>query len=630
MLIFDSCGFLLVAGLLRKSNPRRDRADAILATEAAWSNESFVKSIFDPAVVRIDSAPRHEHMKIRSVGRRAMRLKSDPSDRSAAGRADMSSHNGLTYDFVIAGAGSAGCVLANRLSADGRHSVLLLEAGPPDRSPWIHLPIGYGKTMFHPVLNWGFRTEPEAGTGLRQIYWPRGRCLGGSSSINGLIYIRGQAEDYERWAAMGNAGWDWQSVLPYFLAAEGNSRGAGPWHGASGPLAVSDIGEKHELIEAIIAAAESIGVRRNEDFNGAAQEGAGYYQLNTRNGWRCSAAKAYLHPARGRANLRVLTGAQATRVIFAGSRAVGVEFERGHEREIAHAAREVIIAAGAVQSPQLLELSGIGDAARLASLGIPVIHHAPDVGESLQDHLQLRLIYKVSKPITTNDDLRHLHRRIGIGLKWLLLRSGPLAVGINQGGLFTRVLPESTTPDIQFHFGTLSSEAAGAAPHPWSGCTFSVCQLRPESRGEIHIHSPDPFATPAIRPRYLTAEADCRTAVAALKFARRLAAAAALKPYLAEEYRPGSECASDEDLLDFARNHGATIFHPVGTCRMGADAHAVVDHRLRVNGVTGLRVIDASIMPTLVSGNTNAPTVMIAEKGAAMILADAHGEAAAQ
>ncbi|MBK1681395.1 GMC family oxidoreductase [Rhodocyclus tenuis] len=537
----------------------------------------------------------------------------------------MSTQTDSTHDYIVIGAGSAGATLAARLSENGRYSVLLLEAGPQDRSPWIHLPIGYGKTMFHPLLNWRLYSEPEPGMAGRRIYWPRGRCLGGSSSINGLIYIRGQAADYEHWAALGNAGWGWHKVLPYFVRSEDNQRGASDYHGAGGPLAVSDIGAPHELMEAIIAGAESIGVARNDDFNGAQQEGVGYFQLTTRRGIRCSSATAYLRPARARRNLRVETDAQATRLLFSGARASGVEYRQRGKLRSATAAREVILAAGAVHSPQLLELSGIGDASRLAALDIPLVQHLPGVGENLQDHLQLRLIYKVAKPITTNDDLRNLAGKARIGLQWLFKRSGPLAIGINQGGLFTRVLEESATPDIQFHFGTISAEMAGADPHPWSGCTFSVCQLRPESRGSIHVHSRDPALAPQIRPNYLAAETDRRIAVAALRYARRLAATVALAPYLSAEYRPGPEVASDEQLLQFARDYGATIFHPVGTCAMGNGEQAVVDQCLRVRGVSGLRVADASIMPTLVSGNTNAPAIMIAEKAAAMILEDAAG-----
>ena len=526
------------------------------------------------------------------------------------------------FDYVIVGGGTAGCVLANRLTADGRSRVLMLEAGPRDNYLWIHIPIGYGKTMFHPVYNWGFHTEPEAEMNGRRIYWPRGRGLGGSSSINGLIYIRGQPEDYDAWAAAGNSGWAWRDVLPYFIRSEGNQRGASATHGGDGPLACSDIGAPHELIEAIIAGAGELGVPRTDDFNGGVQEGAGYFQLFTKNGLRCSSAVGYLRPARSRANLAVEVGAQATRVLCEGSRATGVEYRQGGEVKRVAAMREVILAAGSLQSPQLLQLSGIGPAPLLQKFGIPVLHDLPGVGENLQDHLQLRLIFKCTKPITTNDDLASTWRSAKIGLQWLLRRSGPLAVGINQGGLFTRVLPGSATPDIQFHFATLSADMAGAKPHPFSGFTMSVCQLRPTSRGHVRIKAADPLAAPAMQPNYLSTELDRQFAVASVKFARRLAATAALRPYVSEEYRPGPAATSDADLLEFAREFGATIFHPSGTCRMGSDGQAVVDDRLRVHGVAGLRVVDCSIMPTLISGNTNAAVVMIAEKASDLILAD--------
>ena len=527
---------------------------------------------------------------------------------------------GPSADYIVVGAGSAGCVLANRLSESGRHRVLLLEAGPADRSVWIHLPIGYAKTMFHRRYNWGFETEPEPGMEGRRMYWPRGRGLGGSSSINGLIYIRGQPEDYDGWAALGNEGWAWRDVLPHFIRMERNARGADQWHGDAGPQWCSDIGRPHELMEAIIRAGAELGVPRNDDFNGARQEGVGYYQLSTRRGLRCSSAVAYLRPARRRPNLEVRTGAHVARVLFEGRRAVGVEYRRGHRIEQARASRGVVLAAGAVQSPQLLQLSGVGAGASLQALGIPVVADLPGVGENLQDHLQLRLIFRVAKPITTNDDLRTLGGRLRIGLEWALRRSGPLAVGINQGGLFTRLMPEARTPDIQFHFATVSADVAGGAPHPWPGCTFSVCQLRPESRGRIRLASPDPLQAPSIRANYLASEVDRRYAIASVKYARRLAAAEALRPYIAGEYRPGEAARSDEEILDFARRHGQTIFHPAGTCRMGRDDLAVVDPRLRVRGVEGLRVADCSIMPALVSGNTHAPAVMIGEKAAAMIL----------
>jgi len=526
-------------------------------------------------------------------------------------------------DYIVVGAGSAGCVLANRLSADGRHGVLLLEAGPPDRYPWIHIPIGYAKTMFHPVYNWGFYTEPEPGMHQRKVYWPRGRGLGGSSSINGLVFVRGQPEDYDGWMAQGNRGWGWNDVLPYFRRSEDNARGANELHGAGGPLRASDIPEPHELVDAFIRGAGEIGIPRNDDFNGPTQEGAGYYQLTTRNGLRCSTAVAYLKPARSRPNLRVETGAHACRVVFEGTRAVGVVYRRGGREHEVRAAREVVLCAGALQSPQLLQLSGVGPAELLRAHGIDVVHALPGVGTNLQDHLQARLMFRCTKPITTNDDLASVSRRIGMGLRWLLRRSGPLAIGINQGGLFARVLPESTRPDVQFHFGTLSAELAGAKPHDFPGFTMSVCQLRPTSRGTVTIGSNDPLAAPALRPNYLSTELDCATMVEGAKLARRIAATPAMQAYVAGEYRPGPAASSDDDLLDFVRRYGATVFHPVGTCRMGADPQAVVDDRLRVHGVAGLRVVDASIMPSIVSGNTNWPTVMIAEKASDMILQDA-------
>ncbi|HSQ05862.1 MAG TPA: GMC oxidoreductase, partial [Burkholderiales bacterium] len=419
-------------------------------------------------------------------------------------------------------------------------------------------------------------------------------------------------------------GWAWDDVLPYFIKSEHNTRGASACHGAGGPLWCSDIEERHELMEAIIRGANELGVPRNDDFNGAAQEGVGYYQLFTRHGWRCSCADAYLKPARRRTNLRIETDAHAMRITFAQKRATGVQYERNGTLHEASAAREVILCAGALQSPQLLQLSGVGRASLLQSFGIPLVHDLPGVGENLQDHLQLRVMYKVKKPVTTNDELRTLYGKLKIGLKWLIFRRGPLAIGINQGGLFTRVLPESTRPDVQFHFATLSADLAGAPPHAWSGCTFSVCQLQPESRGTVTIKSRDAREAPALEPHYLSTETDRRCAVAGVRFARELAATAALRDYIGDEYRPGAAAQGDEALLEFARDYGATIFHPAGTCKMGRDAMAVVNARLRVQGIDHLRVVDCAIMPTLVSGNTQAPVVMIAEKAADLIREDAH------
>jgi choline dehydrogenase len=522
-------------------------------------------------------------------------------------------------DYVIVGAGSAGCALAARLSADGRHTVLLLEAGPRDTYPWLHIPIGYAKTMFNPRVNWCFHTEPEPGMHDRRIYWPRGKTLGGSSAINGLIAIRGQAQDYARWAAAGNPGWGYADVLPYFKRLEHAPEGDPAYHGRDGPVWCSPIRRKHPLIEAVIAGCAELGIARNDDFNGATQEGAGYYQLTTRHGWRCSAATAYLKPARRRRNLHVATEARATRVVFAGRRAVGVVYRQHGVAHTAKARREVLLCAGAVQTPQLLQLSGVGPAALLTALGIPLVHELPGVGENLQDHLQARVIFECTRPITTNDDLNSLWRRLAMGLDYLFTRGGPMAVGINQGGIFARVDPAAATPDVQFHVATLSSDMAGSAPHRFSGFTLSVCQLRPESRGFVRIQSADPLAAPAMQANYLATAQDQRTLVEGIRLARRLAATRALGPYVRAEYRPGPDATSDAALLDFARDTGGTIFHPSGTCRMGSDALAVVDAALRVHGLEGLRVIDCSVMPTLTSGNTNLPVIMIAEKAADLI-----------
>ncbi|KLN58264.1 GMC family oxidoreductase [Variovorax paradoxus] len=542
------------------------------------------------------------------------------------------------FDYIVVGAGSAGCVLAGRLSEDPATRVLLLEAGPVDRSLWIHLPIGYGKTMWSPTYNWCFETDPDPNMNGRRIYWPRGKTLGGSSSINGLIYIRGQREDYDHWAALGNAGWGYDEVLPYFIRSEGNERGASAFHGGDGPLKVSDIAAKHELIEAFIGGAQQIGVPRTGDFNGAEQEGAGYYQLTTHKGWRCSTAKAYLVPARHRPNLRIETDALASRLVFDGRRAVGVSYRQGGQggdMKTARCRAEVLLSAGSIQSPQLLQLSGIGPRALLERMGIPVVHELPGVGENLQDHLQIRLGYECSKPITTNDQLNSWLGQARMGLEWLMYRTGPLAVGINQGGCFMRALkdangrPVAATPDIQFHVATLSADMAGGKVHPYSGFTMSVCQLRPESRGHVRIRSLDAAEPPEMQPNYLSTELDRATTVAGVKAARAIAQSPAMRPYVKREVKPGPEAASDAELLEFCRNNGATIFHPTGTCRMGSDPLAVVDARLRVHGVAGLRVIDCSAMPTLVSGNTNAPAVMMAEKAVDMIREDARAAAAA-
>ncbi|NPT47742.1 choline dehydrogenase [Paraburkholderia sp. 1N] len=531
-----------------------------------------------------------------------------------------------SFDYVVVGAGSAGCVLANRLSENGRYSVCLLEAGPPDRFLWIHIPIGYGKTMFHPVYNWGFYTDPDPNMHGRKLYWPRGRTLGGCSSINGLIYIRGQKEDYDHWAALGNRGWSWNECLPYFRRLEHNELGESPTRGVDGPLWASTIKQRHELVDAFIAASNRLGVPTVNDFNQGDQEGVGYYQLTTRHGWRCSTAVAYLKPARKRPNLQIETDALASKILFEGTRATGIRYvQHGKEHEV-RAHREVVLTAGALQSPQLLQVSGVGPAKLLNEFGIPVVANRAGVGENLQDHLQVRLTYEVTRPITTNDLLHSWTGRAKMGLQWALFREGPLSVGINQGGMFCRALPdEAKTPDIQFHFSTLSADTAGGDVHAFPGCTYSICQLRPESRGSVRIRSGDMHDAPSIQPNYLATDLDRRTTVAGVRFARRVAATEPMASLMKREVRPGPQAQSDDELLHFCREYGQTIFHPSGTAKMGvaSDPGAVVDERLRVYGTQGLRVVDCSIMPTLVSGNTNVPIVMVAEKASSMILDDA-------
>jgi choline dehydrogenase len=528
-----------------------------------------------------------------------------------------------SFDYVIVGGGSAGCVLANRLTASGAYRVLLLEAGGEDRNPWIHIPIGYGKLFKDRKLNWLYETEPEPELMNRRIIQPRGKVLGGSSSINGLVYIRGQKEDFDHWRQLGNVGWSYEDVLPYFRRAEDQQRGGDEYHGVGGPLCVSDQTEPHELCDAFIAAAEETGIPRNDDFNGARQEGAGYFQTTSRRGRRCSAAVGYLRPARRRPNLRVLTEAPSTRVLFEAGEAVGVAFVHQGEHWKAMAMGEVILAAGAIATPQLLQLSGVGPAALLQRLGISVVKDMPGVGEDLQDHLQSRLVYRCTKPITLNDDIGSLARSVGIGLRYALMRKGPLTISAGYAGGFFRTDPRLATPDVQAHFINFSTTKMGDKLHPFSGFTASICQLRPESRGWVRIKSADPAAPPAIQLNYLAAETDRRTMVAGLKLLRRIMAAPAMRPYVESEYEPGADCVSDEDLLRHIRERASTIYHPTCTCRMGEDARAVVDARLRLLGLGRLRIVDGSVMPRVVSGNTNAAIIMIGEKGADMILEDA-------
>jgi choline dehydrogenase len=526
------------------------------------------------------------------------------------------------YDFIVIGAGSAGCVLANRLSADPAHRVLLLEAGGRDLNPWIHVPIGYYRTIFDTKIGWGYQTEPEPGLNGRRIPWPRGKVLGGSSSINGLVYIRGQKADFDHWRQLGNAGWSYDDVLPYFKRAEDQARGPDAYHGVGGPLSVGD-SARHELVEAWIQACVDLGIPRNDDFNGAVQEGAGYFQLTNRKGFRCSSAVAYLRPAKRRKNLAIETNALVRRIVLDGRRASAVTWRQNGAERTARARREIVLAAGAIGSPQVLQLSGIGPGEHLRAHGIEALHDLPGVGHNLQDHFQARSVYRCTRPITLNDRVRSPWQKLLMGLEWFVFRTGPLTVGAGQGGIFARTRRELATPDVQFHIILFSAARPGEALHPFSGFTASVCQLRPDSRGSVLIRSPDPQTHPAIVANYLAAETDRRAVVAGLHLARRLAATESLKPYIAEEIEPGPDKVSDDDMLAHARACGSTIFHPSGTCMMAPAANpmAVVDHELRVHGLEALRVADASIMPTVVSGNTNAACIMIGEKCADLMLA---------
>ncbi len=524
------------------------------------------------------------------------------------------------FDFIIVGAGSAGCVLANRLSENPGHRVLLLEAGKADTNPWIHIPVGYFKTMHNPKVDWCYVTDPDTGLNHRQLKWPRGKVLGGSSSLNGLLYVRGQPEDYDGWAAAGNPGWSFDDVLPYFIKSEDQERGADAYHGAGGPQKVSDIRLRRKITDAFVEASMQAGIPANDDFNGLHQEGVGYFQLTAHQGRRWSTAKGYLDPARHRKNLVIETGAHVTRIGFENRRAYTVHYHKGGETFRARNTKEIIVSSGAIGSPQLLQLSGIGPGRLLNSLQIPVVTDLPGVGENLQDHLQIRAVYKTTEP-TLNDEVSNPFRKFMIGLEYLVRRTGPMTMAASQIAIFTRSRPSVSRPDIQFHYQPLSSDSPGEGTHRFSAFTSSVCQLRPSSRGSIRIKSPDALEYPSIQPRYLSTEEDCRVVVDAMKVSRQIASMPALKDYILSEFDPGPKVRSDEELLEHARNTATTIYHPSCTCKMGeeSDRQAVVNHELQVHNVEGLRVADASIMPGITSGNTNAPTIMIGEKCADMV-----------
>ncbi|MEO9824729.1 MAG: GMC family oxidoreductase N-terminal domain-containing protein [Paracoccaceae bacterium] len=533
----------------------------------------------------------------------------------------------MAYDYIIVGAGSAGCVLANRLSADPKIRVALIEAGGKDINPWIHIPVGYFKTLHNPNTDWCYKAEPDPGLNGRALDWPRGKTLGGSSSINGLLYVRGQKQDYDHWAQLGCSGWSYDDVLPLFKRSETHEKGANEYHGGEGGLAVSQIRAKTVLSEAFIQAAVEMGVPRNQDYNGEDQEGVAYFEQTAKNGFRCSSAKAFLTPIKSkRQNLTVLTKAHTQRVLFDANdsrKARGVLITQNkNEREVTlREGGEVILSAGAIGSPQILELSGIGNGDVLQKAGIDVRHDLAAVGENLQDHLQIRLVYEVNVP-TLNDAINHLIPRAGIALDYALRRKGPMSLGASQVAIFAKSMQGLETPDIQFHFQPLSADKPGIKMHPFSGFTSSVCQLRPESRGHIHIQSPKASVHPKIVPNYLSTTADELCAIRAVKFARAMTEQPALKPLVVREHVPQSAPVTDEDHLQTARDLSQTIYHPTSTCRMGADDAAVVASNLKVNGIQGLRIADASIMPTIPSGNTNAPAIMVGEKCSDLILAE--------
>ena len=531
-----------------------------------------------------------------------------------------------SFDIVIIGAGTAGCVLANRLSEDPGTRVLLIEAGGSDNYIWIRIPVGYLYCMGNPRTDWRFKTEPEPGLNGRALNYPRGRVLGGCSSINGMIYMRGQARDYDTWRQFGNSGWGWDDVLPYFRKSEDHHAGVDTMHGAGGEWRVEEQRLSWAVLDAFRDACVAAGIPRINDFNRGDNEGVSYFEVNQRRGWRWNTARGFLRPVRNRPNLAVRLHAQVRRVLFDGRRAVGVEMmgPDGATKTV-QATREVVLAAGAVGSPHLLELSGIGQPDRLSALDIPVVHAAHEVGENLQDHLQIRCVYRVKGIRTLNQAAGSLLGRAGIALQYALFRRGPMSMAPSQLGVFARSGSDVETADLEYHVQPLSLDRFGEPLHPFPAFTASVCHLRPDSRGTIHARTPHPGDAPTIRPNYLSAPRDRTIAAAAIRLTRRIVGQPPLARFDPREHKPGLELTSDEDLARAAGDIGTTIFHPVGTCRMGTDDGAVVDPRLRVHGVDGLRVVDASIMPRITSGNTNSPVIMIAEKAADMIREDARG-----